>query len=128
MIGIFHKQMDFCPRHVRRTSIGILLSLIVPSIACGEIVFQEPFEATADVTPLAHTWGDVPSEIEANAVLSAVGTSESSAARLKIRFPAEVKHHLSYWTYRLAEHQSKRGERSSGLVVLLIGGVAYTQA
>jgi predicted amidohydrolase len=81
----------------------LFLVLTVAAPATAEDVFRESFDGEAERAPLARTWGDVPSKVHANAVQPGIGVNGSAAARLRLDFPAEVKHNLSYWTDALPE-------------------------
>jgi predicted amidohydrolase len=79
----------------------LLLALAAP--AAAEDILRESFDGEARPAPLSRTWGDVPKKVHANAVQPGIGVNGSAAARLRLDFPAEVKHNLSYWSYALPE-------------------------
>ncbi|MBT3379064.1 MAG: carbon-nitrogen hydrolase family protein [Lentisphaerae bacterium] len=76
-----------------------LTTVLVLSFACvafAEDIFRESFGTPTPAPPLHHTWGDKPIAVIDNKV-------EKGSAHLGLAYPAEVKHNLSYWTYKLAE-------------------------
>jgi len=79
----------------------IFAALTAPS--AGEDVLREAFDVESDRPPLEHTWGDVPSAVNRNAIRPGVGFDGSCAALLQADFPTTVQHRLSYWSYRLPD-------------------------
>jgi len=77
--------------------------LLLAAVAWAEDIVREPFEGAARPAPLVRTWGDVPSEVATNATEPKAGLNGSAAARLRLTFPDDAKHNLSYWTYSLPE-------------------------
>lgn len=80
----------------------LCLIFAVCSAGFADEVFHERFSAPGDESPLKLTWGDKPAEVVANAVEPDDGVGGSPAVHLRLRFPEQVAHHLSYWTYTLA--------------------------
>jgi len=81
--------------------LGVLLLLV--SAASAEDILRESFEGPPRDEPLVNTWGDKPATIATNATVANVGLAGSAAACLRLEFPGEVPHDLSYWQYKLAQ-------------------------
>jgi predicted amidohydrolase len=92
---------------MERHSLGIRVlfahCLCFSSIAVGEDLWRESFDDQMNTSPLTHTWGDRPAAVDLNAVEAGIGREGSAAVHLRLRYPAEVQHNLSYWMYKLAE-------------------------
>ncbi len=80
-----------------------LAVLLLGAVGSAEEIVREPFEGPARNEPLVHTWGDEPASVTANATVAGAGVEGSFAACLRLEFPAEVPHNLSYWQYTLSE-------------------------
>ena len=81
--------------------VGVLV--VLSSVGLAEDVFRESFDGPAREGPLVRTWGDEPTAVAANAVVPGAGTDGTAAACLRLEFPDEVQHNLSYWTYHLPQ-------------------------
>ncbi|HUT91028.1 MAG TPA: carbon-nitrogen hydrolase family protein [Thermoguttaceae bacterium] len=66
-------------------------------------LLRESFDGPPRNEPLVNTWGDKPAKVVTNATVADVGLDGGAAACLRLEFPDEVPHNLSYWQYRLAE-------------------------
>ncbi|MFH1923850.1 MAG: carbon-nitrogen hydrolase family protein [Planctomycetota bacterium] len=77
--------------------------LLVGPVASAEDIARESFEGPARNEPLVRTWGDEPTTISTNATVPAVGLDGTAAACLRLEFPDETPHNLSYWQYNLSE-------------------------
>jgi N-carbamoylputrescine amidase len=82
--------------------LGVLL--LAGTVARAEDVFRESFEGPPREAPLVNTWGDKPTTVVANATVPKAGVDGTGAACLRLQFPGEVAHNLSYWQYLLSEH------------------------
>jgi predicted amidohydrolase len=81
----------------------LILAIVVScSAASAEDLVREGFDGPARPRPLTHTWGDRPAEIKTNATEPKAGV-RGGAARLRVRFDDDVRHKLSYWTYKLPQ-------------------------
>ena len=78
---------------------ALLLIALWGGAAPAEDVCRETFDGPVRTQPLTRTWGDVPEAVLANTTEHAA--DGAAAAHLRLKFPAAVKHKLSYWTYRL---------------------------
>ncbi len=81
--------------------LGALLLLATPAPA--EDLFRESFDGKLRDEPLVNTWGDEPTEVAANATVAEAGVDGSPAACLRLEFPDDAPHNLSYWQYKLPE-------------------------
>jgi len=79
------------------------LVLLLTAAGSAEDIVRESFEGEARKEPLANTWGDKPAAVTTNATLPDIGLDGTAAACLRLEFPAEVPHNLSYWQYKLSE-------------------------
>ena len=87
---------------MRSCRIWVVL-LLWGAVACAEDIHRESFEGEPRQGPLVHTWGDKPTAVALNATEAGSGPDGSAAACLRLEFPAEVPHNLSYWNYQLAD-------------------------
>ena len=87
---------------MRRCSLAFF-AVLVASSAPAEPIHHQSFEGQPPKPILAHTWGDKPTTVAANAAEPGIGVGASAAARLRLHFPPKVRHNLSYWTYSLPE-------------------------
>ena len=81
----------------------LVVLLLWGAVACAEDIHRESFEGEPRQGPLVHTWGDKPTAVACNATEAQSGPDGSAAACLRLEFPAEVPHNLSYWQYKLPE-------------------------
>ena len=81
----------------------LVVLLLWGAVACAEDIHRESFEGEPRQGPLVHTWGDKPTAVACNATEAASGPDGSAAACLRLEFPVEVAHNLSYWQYKLPE-------------------------
>lgn len=81
----------------------VLFLMLVYWPAYAEDIVRESFEGPVRTSPLVHIWGDVPSTVATNATEPGAGRDGSSAARLRLTFPAQVAENLSYWSYVLPQ-------------------------
>jgi predicted amidohydrolase len=79
------------------------LLLLWTAVASAEDIVRESFEGPPRNEPLVNTWGDKPATVATNATVPEVGLQGSAAACLRLEFPGEVTHNLSYWQYRLPQ-------------------------
>jgi len=84
-----------------RVLIAVSLVLWATLVACGDEILHERFDKPKGEAPLLRTWGDKPSKVVTNAVEPGIGPDGSAAVHLKLEYPPEVKHKLSYWSYQL---------------------------
>lgn len=79
------------------------LLVAMAGVAGAEEIFRDGFDAPSDAAPLKQTWGDAPAHVEVNAVVPGAGVGGGPGARLRLAYPEELKHRLSYFTYTLKE-------------------------
>ncbi|MFH1268105.1 MAG: carbon-nitrogen hydrolase family protein [Planctomycetota bacterium] len=77
--------------------------LLVGPVASAEDIARESFEGPARNEPLVRTWGDEPTTVSTNATEPAVGLDGTAAACLRLEFPDQTPHNLSYLQYNLSE-------------------------